>query len=238
MSRLFVLMLVGFVVSVASPPARAIQLPWYEGVFQNIGTDFNCIVGTPEIRVQGYAAQTWHDAHNPPAVGDVFYAQVVLSHPGNPCAGSAVGLEILLPPGVTPAISAGNPVFCFAYAPPNTQHSNAILYNLANDSGYGCPQALPQGLQGLSIAAPRGGVGGGAWGMAFGFWLEILVPLRATSAQVGTNQIAFRVNPDLGVVGYPSVPVFVDGDVIFRNSMEDQQVTLDICTVTPIASGC
>ena len=113
------------------------------------------------------------------------------------------------------------------------------LYDLGNDAGYGCPQAYPQGLQGLAVVPPHGGVGGsGAWGMARGFWLELLIPLQASQAQSGNNSIAWRVNPDIGVVGYPSVPVLVNNDVIFRTTMEDNQLTLDICTITPTPTGC
>ena len=74
--------------------------------------------------------------------------------------------------------------------------------------------------------------------MAAGFFLELLVPLRATSVQPGSTSIRFRVNPDVGVVGYPSVPLLVNNDVLFRTPFEDNLLTLDICTVTPIASGC
>jgi hypothetical protein len=74
--------------------------------------------------------------------------------------------------------------------------------------------------------------------MAAGFALELLIPLRASTAQAGNMPIAFRVNPDIGVVGYPSIPLLVNDDVIFRTPMEDNQLTLDLCQFTPVASGC
>ncbi len=52
------------------------------------------------------------------AVGEIFYAKLVLGAPGNPCLGRAVDIQLLLPSGVTTAISAANPVFCFARLPP------------------------------------------------------------------------------------------------------------------------
>jgi hypothetical protein len=173
-----------------------------------------------------------------PAVGEVFYAKLVLSHPGNPCAGSAVGIELLLPAGVTTAISADNPVFCYARTPPNVNHNFYLLIDLGTDPGYGCPQVFSQGFQGQAILAPHGGVGGGAWGMAAGFYLEFMVPLKSVVAQNGTNQIYFRVNPDLNVVGYTNVALYVNSDTIFRSPMEDLSLTLDICTLTPTAQGC
>ena len=216
-----------------------IVLPWYNGVISNVGTDIACLSDPPinEIRVQAYAGYTLVPPNRTPAVGEVFYTHLVLSHPGNPCAGSTVGVELLLPAGVQPAASASDPAFCFARVPANSQHPFPQLINLGNDLGYGCPQIFPVGIEGLRITPPQGGLGGG-WGMAAGFYLELLGPLRATVAQPGSNSIRFRVNPDIGVVGYPSVPVLVNNDVLFRTPFEDNQLTLDICTISPPASGC
>jgi hypothetical protein len=223
--------------------------PWYYGPFNSqIGTDTACNSSPPitETRVAGYSGYNYYPPYQAssiplaqlPAVGEIFYAKLVLSHPGNPCAGSAIGIELLLPAGVTPAMSSANPAFCFAYTPPNSTRNYAVLYNLANDAGYGCPQAFSQGIQGLAIRAPNNSAGGGAWGMAAGFWLEFLVPLKSSVAQNGANQIYFRINPDIGVVGYTNVPLYVNSDTIFRSPMEDTSLTLDICGVTPIAQGC
>jgi hypothetical protein len=241
-----------FGILIASLAARAdatVVLPWYDGVLNpQIGQDYPCPPASPilETRVAGYSGYTYRPPQQStsipfaqlPAVGELFYAKLVLSHPGNPCAGSAIGIELLLPAGVTTAISADNPLFCFARVPPNSQHANYLLYNLANDSGYGCPQTLPNGLEGLALYAPHGGVGGGSWGMAAGFYLEFMVPLRSSVPQNGTNQISFRVNPDIGVVGYTNIPLYVNSDVIFRASSEDQNLTLDLCAIAPLAQGC
>jgi hypothetical protein len=74
--------------------------------------------------------------------------------------------------------------------------------------------------------------------MAAGFWLEFMVPLKSSVAQNGANQIYFRVNPDIGVIGYTNVPLYVNSDTIFRSPLEDLSLTLDICTLTPTAQGC
>ena len=227
----------------AMPAAAEVQapqaiLPWYNGAISNVGTNVSCLnPPSVEIRVQGYVGWTLVPPNYTPAVGEIFYTHLVLGHPGNPCTGSAVGIELLLPPGVTTAASESDPAFCFARTPPNAQRPFPLLVNLGTDVGYGCPQQFPQGLEGLRIAPPQGGLGGG-WGMAAGFFLELLVPLRATSVQPGSTSIRFRVNPDIGVVGYPSVPLLVNNNVLFRTPFEDNLLTLDICTVTPVASGC
>ncbi len=216
-----------------------VVLPWFNGVISSVGTDIACLSDPPitEIRVQGYAGFTLVPPNRTPAVGEVFYTHLVLSHPGNPCAGSTVGIELMLPAGVQPAASAADPAFCFARVPPTQQRPFPLLINLGNDSGYGCPQVFPSGLEGLRITPPLGGLGGG-WGMAAGFYLELLVPLRASVPQPGGNSIRYRVNPDIGVVGYPSVALLVNNDVLFRTPFEDNQLTLDICGISPPASGC
>lgn len=217
-------------VLLSAPDQPDLVLPWYDGTIVNIGYDYACLSDPPiyEIRVQGYAGFTLLPPNKTPAVGEVFYAHLVLSHPGNPCAGSAVGVGIILPPGVSTAVSAGNPVFCFG------RGASGTLYDLSQDSGYGCPQTFSAGLDNsLALIPPRGGlvVNGQksyAWGMARGFWLEFMVPLTATTPQAGNNNIQWRVNPDIGVVGYPKVPVYANNDVLFRTSNEDNQLTITI----------
>ncbi len=210
--------------------------PWYNGSFINIGTDVYCdIFGPPvvETRVMGYAGFSHPPPDFTPALGEVFYVHLVLGHPGNPCAGSAVGIELILPPGMETANSPGNIAYCFM-----ARGTPLVLYDLDADPDYGCPQSYPQGLQGLAVRAVRGGIGGGAWGMHRGFWLELLIPVRATQVQNGSNAIAWRVNPDVGVVGYPQVGAFANGEVIFRDGMETNDLRLDLCTLNPAPQGC
>ena len=210
-------------------------LPWFNGSITNAGSNFACLTDPPilEVRVQGYAGFSYLPPNRTPAVGEVFYTHLVMSHPGNPCTVSAISLELILPPGVQTAVSAADPVFCFARLP-----NGPRLIDLGTDVDYGCPQTFSQGLEGLRFSAPRGGIGAGLWGAARGFFQEFLVPLRATTAQAGNNLIRWRINPDVGVVAYASIGPQVNSDVIFRSSIEDNQLTLDICTVTPIAQGC
>jgi len=211
--------------------------PWYNGAFTSIGTVWYCGSDPPiyATRVMGYTGFSHPPPDFTPALGEVFYTHVLLGHPGNPCTGSAVGLELILPAGVEIANSADNPVFCFSMVPNPGNH----LINLDTDPDYGCPTTFPPGLEGYAVRPLRGGLGhSGAWGMAMGFYLEILIPLRATQVQTGSTKIAWRVNPDVGVVGYPQVPVFANGDVIFRDAMENNLLNLDLCTLTPLPAGC
>ena len=238
-SSAFAFFLAALIAGSLTTPAEAVVLSWYYGPYEyQIGTDTPCGLSSTEPRVSGFAAHSLLPPNLTPAVGEIFYAKLVLGHPGNPCSGSAVDIQLILPSGVTTAISAANPVFCFARLPPTAQHNYYLLDNLAYDAGYGCPQSFPQGIYGQRILAPNGGVGAGLWGMAAGFYLEFLVPLTASVPQNGANSIAFRVQPDLSEFGSPGVPVHVNSEVIFRTSFDDQDLTLDICSYAPIAQGC
>lgn len=216
--------------------APGATLPWYEGPILSIGQDYECFSGYLETRVLGYAGHTYRPPRQTqtipwaqfPAVNEVFYAKLVLGHPGNPCSGSAVGVGIVLPPNVSLAISAQDPLFCAA------KLRNGTVIDLNNDIDYGCPQSASYDgvTQSYPLIPPRGGfIFNGqktyTWGMAQGHYLEFLVPLKSSMVQNGSNQIRFRVNPDVGVVGYPYTALFVNNDTVFRNDMEIDNLTLD-----------
>lgn len=219
-----------------SLPGPEMITPWFNGVMVSIGSVWACgsdppIYGT---RVMAYAGFSHPPPNYSPALGEVFYTHVVLGHPGNPCGGSVVGLEMMLPPGVETAVSADNPTFCYAVLPNPDR-----LHDMDADPDYGCPTTFPQGLEGLAVRPLRGGFqGSGAWGMAQGFWLEILIPLRATQVQLGDRPIRWRVNPGIAEVDYAQVPLFVNGEVIFRDEMENTLLQLDLCTLNPAPQGC
>lgn len=215
-------------------PAPDLVLNWFDGTPNfSIATNLNCITQQLEVTVSGYTGFTYLPPNRTHSVGEVFYTHLVLSHPGNPCTGSAVGIEIALPAGVQFATSAANPAFCFARSP-----QGPTLYNLGADPAYGCPQNYPLSANGYRIAAPNGGIGAGLWGMAQGFWLELLIPLRATTAQSGANPIVWTINPAIGQFGQVGVGPQINSDVLFRTSLEDQSLTLTLCTLTPVATGC
>jgi len=207
----------------ASASLGAATLTFYNGVLANVGTDDACITGTLEILEQAYAGFSLRQSTYTPAVGEVWYAHVVISHPGNPCSGgSATGIEILLPPSTTFAIDADNPVFCAL-----RDHSNQVTVYYRQNQG--CPQAPSTGVEGYAFWAYSGSTAE-PWIIATGTWLELMIPLR-TSAVLNGSNTTFRINPDLGVVGYAAVGTYVNHDVIFRDDMENDGLVPDICTL-------
>jgi hypothetical protein len=216
------------VLAAASASVPATTLTFYNGAIASIGTDNTCLTGTLEILEQAYDGFTVRHAIYTPAVGEIWYAHVVISHPGNPCSGgSATGIEILPPANTAFAISADNPVFCAL----RNQGGQVTVYYRQNQ---GCPQAPSQGVEGYAFWAYSGSTAE-PWIIATGTYLELMIPLRSTSVLNGSN-LTFRINPDLGVVGYTSVGTYVNADVIFRSDMEDDLIEPDICTISGTTS--
>lgn len=112
LSILLVLMLFPAPAPGAEPGTRAhpaepnVLLPWWNGTVSNIGQNIACLSNPPilQVRTQAYAGYTLRPPNLTPSVGELFYVHLVMGHPGNPCAGSAIGIELLLPPGVQTAV--------------------------------------------------------------------------------------------------------------------------------------
>ncbi|HET8899373.1 MAG TPA: hypothetical protein VFN09_11440, partial [Rhodanobacteraceae bacterium] len=224
--------LLGFITfacgAAAAPPAAAVQMQWFNGVIANAGTDIACLSDPPivEIRAQGYAGFSVYPGPSSPAVGELFYTHVVVSHPGNPCGGgSVVHLALRLPEGVHYAISTANPVFCFQRTRPNPfPNGPAQLYFISN-----CPQQ-PQGGSdgdGFDPVGPNGVV---PWEMVQGQWIEVMVPLVADRVFQGNASIEWVINPDIAVYGYPRQVLLVNDDVVFRYDFDGGlHLPIDLC---------
>ena len=91
---------------------------WYDGLIQR-STIINCvsIIYPPWIYEYGGSAYVGYYA-NPgaghPIPNSVYYVHVVLYGLGNACSGIYAYVDIGLPPNTALAISATNPVYCFA----------------------------------------------------------------------------------------------------------------------------
>lgn len=93
-------------------PAQA-EPVWVEGTFQETNIS-SCIQAIPEKGTSAFLAYQEQAANTPPRVGDVYYVAVVVAGLGNTCSGTIYNPQVKLPPGTAPAVSAQNPVYCFA----------------------------------------------------------------------------------------------------------------------------
>ena len=192
-------------------PAATLQFT--NGSIVDIGTDVNC-ASQLEVREQAYAGYSLRD-NRIPGVGERWYAHVVISHPGDPCpsAGSATGIEIVLPPNTAFAIDTANPLFCAV----RTSSGHVSVYYRSNQ---GCPQTPSTGLHGYYLLGLT---------IATGTFLELMVPL-VSSQPLNASTIEFVVNDDVGVYGYPlNNALYVTHDVVFRNDFDDDVVVPDVC---------
>lgn len=196
------------------------------GGISSIGTDFACVVNTLETLEQAYDGFSVRSGTYTPAVGEVWYAHVLVSHPGNPCSGGNYNEIDILPPANTAfAIDADFPVFCALYSP--SQNLTTVYYR----QNQGCPQAPSQGAEGYAFWAYNGAQQAQPWLIASYAYLELLIPMRS-SAPLNSNNLRFRVNPDIGVVGYADAGVLVNNDVVFRDDLDGITLIPDLCTIS------
>jgi len=212
------------------PAAGAATLTFANGGIVNVGTDTACLSAPPiiEIREAAYDGFSLRNGFYYPAVNEIWYAHVVISHPGNPCSGgSYTGIEVLRPSNTTYAIDADNPVFC---AIRNAAQQVSIYYKQSQ----GCPQAPSQGLEGDAFWAYSGSTPQ-AWPISTGTFLELMIPMRSTTA-LTAQTLRFRINPDVSVVGYADVGVYVSNAVVFRSDFENDGIVPDVCTISGTVS--
>ena len=201
----------------AAAPAPASTLYYTNatnGLIVDVGTDTNC-VSQLETREQAYAGYSLRDGRLP-AVGERWYAHVVISHPGDPCpsGGSATNVWMTLPANTGFAIDAANPLFC---AIRDTNGHVNVYYKQSQ----GCTQAPSSDANGYYLLGLT---------IASGTFVELMVPLVSTAALNGNN-VQFTVNPDLGVYGQPAEGVYVTSDVVFRNDFDNDTVVPDTCLI-------
>ena len=197
------------------------------GGISGIGTDIACLSSPPIVETleSVYDGFSVRNGTYTPAVGEIWYSHVFISHPGNPCSGGNYNeIDILLPPNTSFAISANFPVFCALYSP--SQNMTTVYYR----QDQGCPQGPSQGTEGYAFWAYNGAQAQ-PWGIASYAYLELLIPLRSRTTLNGNN-LRFRVNPDIGVFGYADAGVLVNNDVVFRDDMDGITLIPDLCTIS------
>ncbi len=172
----------------AAPAVAQASTSWQSGPLVE-SQDANCNTGNTE-----YEAGTWlsyyADPSNPPQVGQVYYVAIDMRMIGNPCAGAYADVNLVLPPGTTPAISSTYQVRCYEQWPGQT--------SFKRDTSSDCPQslpfvALPDGQDGYSvdpIASPA------FWPLAFVWTLsqpatsiELQVPVASSTPLNGSSKL-------------------------------------------------
>jgi hypothetical protein len=218
--------------------AEGQNITWYNGTLVNTDTQWICTTDPPlyGIRMQGYVGYGLHPGSRTPAVGEIWYAHLVLAHPGNQCAGgSATHVEFYPPPNTQLAVSVDNPLFCFwrrhlSWGGPGGSTSFGTLVNVGGNCNQN-PGIGPYGGYNLDAINPSQ-----PWPFPNYSYMEFLVPLRST-APLNFQNLSALINPAVGVFAQPTVPVVVNNDVLFRDGFGPMNLYLDICTI-PNTTGC
>jgi hypothetical protein len=153
--------------------ATALAKPrWIDGrtVNSTIQSCSSVAIGQP-LLIKGAIAQVgfFADPKALPKVGQAFYTRVFLGGVGEPCADQAASMELVLPVGVTLAITPKMPVRCLALT---AKTSSRIT------PAQGCPQRAQRGSYGLLF--PRTTRSDGLWALPAGEGVFVDVPLRSS----------------------------------------------------------
>lgn len=164
---------IGAIVIVAAPGVANAAASWQEGPLVESQV-VDCITGQVEQGAGAYLSY-YADPANPPKVGQVYYIGVDLAGIGDPCAGGEyASVNLIMPPGTAPAVSAQYPVKCF-------MNLGKGWGNVAQN----CPQSLPVGPYGYEVNPINSNPP--FWPLAPGVFAEIQIPVVSTQPLIGTS---------------------------------------------------
>ena len=201
------------VVTVAEPAAAAVTR--HDGAVRfNWGRNCESVIyGYPYVEAAaGLVASVLYDDAAPPKVGEVFYVVVEGAGIGDPypCVGQKMKPDIVLPAGVSLAVSSANPIRCVRWdygdGDPVSTPETAL-----------CPTAPQTPSLGQGCAASFGTADGSMWDIPMGLGWEVQVPVVASTPGYTSVEFAVRIadaedNPvinvtsDLVHVGAGSTP--------------------------------
>jgi hypothetical protein len=156
-----------------APSAQA-SPAWSDGLYQD-SMITNCqsiIIGSPyqEVGTRSYTGQ-FVDPGALPGVNQTFYTHIVFVGLGNSCAGQRAHIEITPPSGVSLAITAGTPVYCYAL------NFNANPPTASQDTA-DCPQSPQATVFGYgssfdAVNPPQ------TWPLPPGYGWELQIPVKS-----------------------------------------------------------
>ena len=153
--------------------AAALAKPrWIDSLLVNstVESCASVAIGDP-LLITGAVAQVgfFADPKALPKVGQTFTARMFVGGAGKPCADQAASVELVLPAGVTLAITPKTPIKCI-----DINQTKIVKITPAQ----GCPQRARRGIHGLLFA--RTTRKDGMWALPPGEGVMIDVPLRSS----------------------------------------------------------
>lgn len=166
-------------VDLARPAPAAAAPVWNDGPIA-YSTILNCpsvIGGYPysEYGMGALVGAAVDTAAPAPVINETFQIRVVLAGLGYPCDTQRAFVEIKLPPNVTPAVTAADPIRCYLNA-------QAVPANQ-------CPQQLGAGSEAghLSVPAPQAVPFAPAFPFSQGEQIELRIPVKASASMTNAS---------------------------------------------------
>jgi hypothetical protein len=161
--------------------------------------DFNCIIADVEQEAGSYLSY-YVNPSAPTQAGQVYYVAIDVTGIGNTCAGIYADVNLIMPNGTTPAVSASHPVYCYLGFP------GASSYTRDTQD---CPQNLSAGLYGYSLDPVNANPP--FWPLPQGGTVEIQVPVVSSGAgDLGFEGYVQLADGDLDPTLAPTMQVIVD----------------------------
>jgi hypothetical protein len=201
------------------PPPQGVEAitgaGWYDGLIQ-YSTIINCvsiITGYPyfESGAGTYVGYYANPSSGLPIPNSVYYVHIIIYGLGNACSGMYAYVDLGLPANTSLAISAGNPVYCFADGIAST----------------GCPQTLPASTYNPGLFKVPSTAVNETWPLPQGHNWEFQIPVTSTTTLSGSTLQAGIwmldgndspwLNPTEGV--YVFAPPVVDNPVPVLSSI-------------------
>jgi hypothetical protein len=153
-----------------------------------------------------------------PAVGDIYYARVIVAAIGDPCTGGfQTDIEYTLPPHTQLAVSTQTPIYCYVSS------DNGQTFQQTSD----CSQDPQVGYYGYTLDP----ISNPTWPMPPGYQVEVHVPVTTDAPLNGNvdDPPSQQFGPAWGIDGvanqwaYPTMYVWVapSSDIIFQSGFEN-----------------
>ncbi len=175
--RFALLLLAACVALSAIPAAASAAATWQSGPLVE-SQDVNCITSQTEQEAGAFLSY-YADPANPPQVGQVYYVAIDIAGIGDPCSGGAYAdVQLSLPSGTQPAISAADPVRCYFKFPNQSSYVSASSV---------CPSALGTGPYGYYLDPIN--MNPPFWQIVQGDAVEVQVPVVSSQPLNGVSKL-------------------------------------------------
>lgn len=193
--------------------ARAAGYSWQDGPAVE-SSDTNCVTSDSEQEAGAWLSY-YIDPSAPPQAGTVYYVGIDVAGIGDPCVGMYADMNLELPPGTTPDVSATDPVKCVLKFPTSSSF---------RQDTQDCPQSLPEVAPGeysvdpIHFSPPY-------WPLPQGGIVEVWVPVVSTEAgELTLNGVVTLADGQSEPTLQPSLQMIVNSSSVQTSGNGENQI--------------